>query len=364
MRFGLVRVGVLGLATAVAACGSKGAPAAPTPTPQPTVTPKIEAPAPRSPLAGEQLDTLRPALTTSNATTTGSAGAVTYEFALSEIETFPEDSRTSSEKDVAQGADGATAWEPPSNLRPNTTYFWRVRASAANVSEPTDWSATQTFKSRARGFFIPGQELYDPLTDGATVGSRSGGHFVAGQGWQADTESDAIFYDVGACTSCTLQFDVTNVGKAAGASIGKDVKWLSMGDASTFGGFQIFRDHGWKMHLEQRSDGGGTGMKLIWRNGGDGDGNPGDHEKRNDATVDWRRDAVYRFTLQWSPNGFSVRVGVVGADGTVSGEREWFSDSFGGRPYAPPSLRVSLGCYPRSETMAGAIWRNVRLVRS
>jgi hypothetical protein len=116
------------------------------------------------------------------------------------------------------------------------------------------------------------------------------------------------------------------------------------------------------MHLEQRSDGNGTGMKLIWRNGGSGDGNPGDHERRNDSTVDWRSETVYRFTLRWSAFGFSVRVGIVNADGTVTGDREWFSGVFEGRAYAPPLLRISLGCYPRSETMTGAIWRNLRVV--
>ena len=71
----------------------------------------------------------------------------------------------------------------------------------------------------------------------------------------------------GGCISCTLEFDVTNFGRAQGAPALKDYKWISMGDGNTFGDFTAFRDHPWKMHLEQRSDGDGTGMKLIWRNG-------------------------------------------------------------------------------------------------
>ena len=90
-----------------------------------------------------------------------------------------------------------------------------------------------------------------------------------------------------------------------------------MGDGATFGDFVGFRDHPWKMHLEQRSDGDGTGMKIVWRNGASSEGtNPGDHTLRNDTTVDWRSNVVYRFTLRWTPSGYSVAVGVVNADGS------------------------------------------------
>ncbi len=52
--------------------------------------------------------------------------------------------------------------------------------------------------------------------------------------------------------------------------------------APTLGNFGAFRNHPWKMHLEQRGDGNGTGMKLIWRNGKAGDGEPGDHDTKID----------------------------------------------------------------------------------
>ena len=358
----------LALVTTAAACGGKSTPAAPSPIPAPQapapVALKLETPGPRAPIAAQQLDVLKPMLSVTNADTAGDVGAVTYEFEVSEVDSFPSGSRTSSEKDVPQGSGGATTWSPPSNLLPNLKYFWRARARAANVTTPTEWSRTETFRTRTQGFIIPGQEVYDPMIDGSTVGQRIGGRMVAGQGWQATANTDGLFYDFGSCTSCTVQFDVTNFGRAVGASALNDYKWLTMGDASTFGNFSIFRKHPWKMHLEQRSDGNGTGMKLIWRNGDSGDGNPGDHENRNDSTVDWRSNVVYRFTLRWTPADFSVRVGLVNADGTVSGDREWFSGSFGGRAFAPPSLRISLGCYPRGETMTGAIWRNVHIVRN
>ena len=354
----------LGLTVATAACGGSS-PAAPSPPSTPAGgTAQLSAPVPRTPSGDQQLDTLRPTLSVTNAAASGAVGTVTYQYQVSEADTFPADATTISQNGIAQGSDGTTAWTPSGDLRPNRKHFWRARASATNVTAPSEWSRTETFRTQIKGFITPGQEVYDPLTDGVTVGTRIGGRFVAGHGWQSDSLSDAIVYDFGSCTSCTVQFDVTNFGRAAGAAHDKDVKWLTMGDAATFADFQSFRDHPWKMHLEQRSDGDGTGMKLIWRNGAAGPGNPGDHETRNDATVDWQRTAVYRFTLRWTPAGFDVSVAVVGADGQVTGSRTWFAGSFGGRPFAPPTLRVSLGCYPRAETMPGAIWRNVRIIRN
>jgi hypothetical protein len=355
---------ILGVLAAAAGCGSKGSPAAPSASPSPVVTMKVETPVLKSPTSGLQLDTLKPTLSVANAVVAGSVGTVTYEFEVSEMDSFPQGSRTSSAGDIAQGGDGVTTWDPPSNLIPNLKYFWRARAKAANVANPTEWSPVETFRSQTKGFVISGQEVYDPLTDGATIGSKIGGHFVPGGGWQAIGNGDAIYYDFGACTSCTMEFDVTNFGRAVGASAGKDYKWVSMGNANGFGDFFLFREDPWKMHLEQRSDGDGTGMKLIWRNGSGGDGNPGDHEERNDSTVDWKSNVVYHFTLRWTPSTVTVSVGSIDADGQVTGNRIWFEESFGGRAYTPPSLRIALGCYPRSDTMVGAIWRNVHIVRN
>ena len=166
------------------------------------------------------------------------------------------------------------------------------------------------------------------LTDGQTVGNRIGGRFVPGQGWQATSQSDGIDYDIPTCNACTIEWDVTAFGKAEGRQVRKDLKWLAMGDATTWGSFGEFRNHPWKMHLEQRGDGNGTGMKLIWRNGRNGDGDPGDHDTKIDPTgIDWRQDGVFHFTVDWHPGGYQVWVGEI-QNGTLVGNRIWFAGSF------------------------------------
>src|SRR5262249_18575009 len=160
--------------------------------------------------------------------------------------------------------------------------------SGANVGP---WSATASFYT-AEGGFIRGSSVFDPLTNGKTVGHQVGGHFVIGQGWQADSLMDGIDYDIATCSSCRMQFDVTNFGKGGGIPV--DVKWVTMADAAGFGGFLALRDNPWKMHFEQRSDFNGTGMQIIWRNGDAGDGNPGDHRtKLLTSSINWNDAEVY-----------------------------------------------------------------------
>jgi hypothetical protein len=255
-------------------------------------------------------------------------------------------------KGIAAGG-GGTTQTSVAGLAASTTYTWRVRATYASGSASGEgpWSATATFKS-APAAFISGSSVFDPLTTGFTVGQVVGpGHFIPGQGWQADSLGSGINYDISTCSSCQVEFDVTGVGNGLGNPA--DLKWITMADADSFGDFTAFRDGPWKMTLEERGDGDGTGMKLIWRNGcgNCGEGEPGDHTGKLASSVNWKDSNVYHFLLRWTPSGFSVQV-----DG-----QEWFSDGFGGNPYSPPHHRISLGCYPRNETLKGAIFRNVQI---
>jgi hypothetical protein len=244
----------------------------------------------------------------------------------------------------SRGSGTSTAFTLTTTLLPSTVYSWRARGTYSGGVGP--WSGASTFRT-GQSAFISGSTVVDPLTTGATVGRQRGGHFITGQGWQADSVTDGIDYDITTCSNCRLEFDLTNVGNGLGNPT--DLKWITMGDGRTFDDFLVFRDHPWKMHLEQRADGDGTGMKLIFRNGSAGTGNPGDHEGRNDSTVNWQRSQVYRFVLDWTPNSYFFSV-----NGQV-----WFSGAFSGQAYSPPSHRISLGCYPRQETWVGAIFRNV-----
>jgi hypothetical protein len=333
-------------AATVVACGGK-TPSSPTPPPTST-TVTIAAPVVKSPVGGAQLDTLSPTMEVTNAVTTGSPGAVTYRFEASELDSFPDNTRTFVADGVAQGT-GTTTTTVPGQLISNFSYFWRARATNGTVT--SDWSKVETFKTL--GKFNDGRRITDPLLDGTTVGIQHGGRFIQGQGWQSVSLNDSIDYPIQTCSNCTLEFDVVGFGKEEGAPFGLDVKWFTMGDGGTFGNFGAFRDHPWKMHMEQRADD-DTGVKMVWRNGDAGDGDPGDHTFKGPTGISWSsgHQPPYHFEFTWTESGFQILV-----DGHTI-----VADGFS-RPYAPPNHTLSLGCRPRGETMIGAIWSNVRLTR-
>jgi hypothetical protein len=229
-------------------------------------------------------------------------------------------------------------------------HSWRVRATYRNSKGP--WSTNGSFRTPVKAFLNPiTGEVFDPLTEPIdasgrfSVGNVKGGRFIPGQGWQATERTNGIDYDIPTCPDCVVEFDMTGIGDGLGQP--HDDKWLSMGDGSLFGDFNAFRDQDWKMTLEQRADGDGTGMKLIWRNGDAGDDDPGDHTGKQDPGPDWQENVKYHFVFDWNPGGFKI---------IINGET-WFEDGFA-EPYAPPNHRVSIGCYPRGETRRDAIYSN------
>jgi len=239
-----------------------------------------------------------------------------------------------------------TTYLVTATLNPNTRHTWRVRPESAG--EPGPWSSTASFVTEDPAI------INDPLIDGTTKGTRIGGRFIAGQGWQSGSLTDAIDYDLpSGCVDCRLEFDATNFGGQEGFSFQKDLKWVSMGDAGAFGSFDAFRNHPWKMHLVQRADF-PTGMEIIWRNGGaNPTGDPGDHRiKLNSTPITFSSAQVYHFQLDWGTLGYAISVN--GLEVLADGWDHW---------YELTNLRIELGCIPRAESFVGIIYRNVKLTK-
>jgi hypothetical protein len=239
---------------------------------------------------------------------------------------------------------GGTSYQVAATLVPNTRHTWRLRPEVQGEAGP--WSAAASFVTEDPLL------INDPLTNGVTTGARIGGTFIPGVGWQSNSLTDGIDYDVpGGCIDCVLEFDATNFGPMEGETYRKDLKWVSMGDPGAFNSFGAFRDHPWKMHLIQRADY-PTGMEIIWRNGGtDPEGDPGDHRvKLIDTGVVFRSSSNYHFVVDWDIYGYEIWVN--GQEVMSDGWDHWYELS---------PLRVQLGCIPRAESMVGIIYRNVKL---
>jgi len=302
---------------------------------------KVTAPVPQSPI-NNQKPTIGPAKLVVGASTAPYVPviAVNYRYQIFNAANVM----------VENAVVNSTTYEVKTELTVNLRYTWRARAEGVDVFGP--WSTTASFTAPETAF-LGVSTFQDPLTNGRTVGQQHGGTFLPGQGWQSLSLGDGIDYDLQqpCSNNCSLEFDVTNFGPKEGECCAKDLKWVSMGSASDFNSFGAFRDSPWKMHLVQRADF-STGMEIVWRNGEAGDGDdPGDHRiKLTSTNVTFSSSNVYHFLLEWTTTGYRI---------SVNGE-EVMGDGWG-YPYAPPQMRVSLGCYPRQESFIGAIYRNIKL---
>jgi hypothetical protein len=302
---------------------------------------KVTAPVPQSPVGGVKPQTGPANLVVSASTASfTSTPAVQYRFQVF----------NAANAMVENVLVSSTSHPVDAELTVNAAYTWQARAEYQGSVGP--WSSKGSFLAPETAF-LGVSTFADPLTNGRTVGQQHGGVFLPGQGWQSLSLTDGIDWDLKeACSdNCKLEFDVTNFGSMEGQCCAKDLKWVSMGEAGSFGDFSSFRNSPWKMHLVQRADY-ETGMEIIWRNGGtDENGDPGDHRQKLLSTpISFKSSNVYHFALEWATTGFSISVNDI-----VVMEDGW------DHPYAPPNHRISLGCYPRGESFVGAIYRNVKL---
>jgi hypothetical protein len=304
---------------------------------------KVTAPSPQSPVGGVKPQTGPATLVVSAATASfTNTPAVQYRFQVF----------NSANAMVENVLVSSTSHAVDAELTVNLPYTWQARAEYQGSVGP--WSSRASFTA-PESAFLGVNTFGDPLTNGRTVGQRHGGVFLPGQGWQSLSQTDGIDYDLQTnCHDCQLVFDATNFGPQEGESTSKDIKWLSMGEASSFSSFGAFRDSPYKMHLIQRADY-PRGMEIVWRNGGTdaNGGDPGDHRiKLVDTPITFASSNVYHFELNWGPLGYKIAV-----NGIVVMEDGW--DYW----YEPTNHRVSLGCYPRGESFVGIIYRNVKLTK-
>lgn len=343
LRF--LSLAVLGAMALTVACSDSKNPNTPTPTTTTTssVAPTIAAPAAKSPVGGTQISGLRPTLEVENAKTTGTvSGSITYRFEISEREDFPAGSRTLTVDGVAQG-DGSTKWTVENDLIPNTVYFWRARATNGTIT--SDYSNRETVKTENKGY-RNGQDIFDPLTNGQSVGSVVGGHFVPGEGWEANGLGDAIDYDIPTMTSGRFEFDVLGVDSDEPGPYDIGQKFYCMGSSNAWD-FWGFRDGDFKASLDKKTGkiyrGESGVVEHIFRVGGD-------DNRTKTGERDWDNDRVYHISLEWGNGHVTSKIG----DDVIADE------NYGGT-YSPSNHRISLGCRPRGETLAGVRFSNVRI---
>ena len=147
---------------------------------------KIAAPDLQSPANGVQVQG-NPVLVFTNVTGTYASFPVTYEVELRN----PQNAMIANPKPAASS--GATTSVTISQQLPfDTILSWRVRATFENAFGP--WSETRTFRTMPEGY-INGNEVFDPLTNGKTVGEIAGPvDFLPNEGIELLTAESFITY--------------------------------------------------------------------------------------------------------------------------------------------------------------------------
>ena len=303
----------------------------------PTTTisaPGIVGPNAQSPVANNP-----PTLTVTNVTVSDGSTA-TYTFQVATDQVFANILRQVT--GIAQGS-AQTEWTPGTAFA-DGAYFWRAQALAGGTTGP--FSAVAQFIVSGGAGTGPGetQVVFDSLTDGMTVGERSGGTF-SNQGWRVETNGDFIRYEVPTVTNGYVQWQ--NVGLTPKGANDASHMLFGMWDPSAGG----FRQNPFRVHVQKlwNNPHNPPFMRFRWISQG----------REDEAGVNftnWNPGQVYVFRIDWGPAGSANRARVF-LDGI-----EIMSIGYN-RTYAPNTHFIELGVGERGESVIDAIYRNFTVVR-
>ena len=347
-------LGICLISMTVAACSDDKAATPTQPTQQPPAAPPtLTAPSSDTPEDDQQLDTLRPTLRIANATS-NQTGAKTYEFQVSDSSDFAAMSASgyarvfklvSAKAGIPEDGSGKTSFDVTDDLQPTTRFYWRARVRQGTTDGP--WSSTRSFKTQIQGYNRPG-ELYDPLTNGQTVGVPVGNiQVIPGKGFQVLSNDSHVRYQL-AQTLTSGEFSLEAEG-INNDTPGDKTKILSMYDGN---GDITTSDY--RFTVEKR-DGG----IIAWRFIAGGDCCQIDTVGGERVPVGFSPSQTYGFKAAWG-GGFNLKIYA----GGLSGAKVYdFGKGVGGT-YAPQPHFGYLGspigrAGPNDASVVGAIYRNV-----
>jgi hypothetical protein len=156
---------------------------------------KVSAPVPQSPINNQQISTGNDiALVVTNASTTFAAPvALSYRF-----EVYTDSGARVYSSSLIAGGSGTTSHLLPDSisLEGEQRYTWRARAEFEGEAGP--WSPSASFIAPQSTGYIRGNELYDPLINGKTIGQIHGPvTFIPGVGVRLESQLSYISYQLG-----------------------------------------------------------------------------------------------------------------------------------------------------------------------
>jgi hypothetical protein len=329
------RIGAASFLFLAVSCGDDG-PSGPS---GPTVT--ISAPGIVSPVDGAQVAG-QVTLTVSNVTVTGGGSPARYSFQISTNSGFTDIAAQTN--DLPEGAGGQTSWTVGSELAVGE-FFWRARATVGTTQGP--YSVASRVQYRGGVSTGGGSDrvlLYDPLTNGTSLGDRGGGQLTP-EGWLVEASSNFIVYDMQTIETGFLEFDVKGLDIRNPTRDARHLFFMwdpSLGSDMTGNRFRVslqkldgrssINDR-W-LRLRHISQGRQTDVGSTFRN--------------------WEPSTTYRIRLEWGREGEANVCRLF-----IEGQQIFFFQY--ARPYIPVIHRIELGAAGRAETPEGAIYSNVAI---
>ena len=269
---------------------------------------KASAPTPQSPVNGAQPDeVVFTAGKSSGLFDQGMAAGYSYEFQVMNAGNSVVCSQT-----IPGGSGSAVTWTATScSLEFDAAYTWRVRATSQNPAGQTvsgPWSSTASFKSPVGGY-IRGNEVFDPLTKGTTVGQVVGNvTFLPGVGVRLNDFTSHIRYQLPQ-TLANGEFSLIVTGMPTNTE-GDKTKVMSMSE-----GLADLITNDRRMTVEKRGDPAGV---IAWRFI--------THRDQIDTVgaervqVQFDPAQAYLFSATWN-GAFTVRIQRGGSDGPTIYEK-------------------------------------------
>lgn len=343
----MVTVALIGLATACTKSeGTRDVILGVSPT-SPPLGARLTAPAVVSPVSDIQLDSYRPTLVVNNGTS-DSAGTRTYEFQISDVSTFA--TTVVTKTGVAEGTGGTTSFTPDTDLPGSTRFYWRARMAQSGTV--TDFSATAQFRTKVGGYNRAG-ELFDPLIDGTTVGTRTGSTTFQGtRGLQVNDNTSYVRYVL--ASTLTSGFISVEVQGLAPDRPSEKARIFSMMD----GGSSLFSSN-FLFNVQYRGIPGNPNNAISYKVLM---GDPllkyePDFGQRSAGVRSLNPNTVYFWQASWG-SSFQLTIREGGATGTIIYDRTQATPG----AYNPTPHTVYLGANDaasESGSYAGAIYRNL-----
>jgi hypothetical protein len=307
---------------------------------------KATSPTPQSPVGGAKVTTPNLVLTIGNSSMSHSEGVpLTYRFQIFN----PAGNRVYDVGNVPAGGGGQTSHTVSAFLEGEVAHTWQARAEYQGAVGP--WSARANFIAPVTTGYINGNELYDPLINGKSVGTVHGdAEFIPNLGIRLNSQLAYVSYEL-PDTLMEGEFSILVTNLRTNTEGGK-TKLMAMSE-----GYADIVTNDRRMTIEKRGDPAGV---IAWRLITHGDQvdteGPIEREFR-----EFDPGETYLWEATWRNNFFNVLVRRGGANGPVHYEK---GKHFTGRAYDPDPHVIYIGAPvgrsgPEGASVDGVIIRQV-----